>query len=115
MFAISLTWQLAASSSLLQACFKLALLSCQPFRFAMQACCKLKLLSGPLFVRFMSVKLNYKKERKKAPLIAISHKNRTRFAERDAIPLVFPGLLKPTKNLNEYCGSTLHRRATLFQ
>ncbi|GBN69147.1 hypothetical protein AVEN_171469-1, partial [Araneus ventricosus] len=27
----------------------------------------------------------------------------------------FRGLSKPTKNLNEYCGSTLHRRGTLFQ
>ncbi|GBM92824.1 hypothetical protein AVEN_45853-1 [Araneus ventricosus] len=45
----------------------------------------------PLFVRFMTVKLNYKIERKKAPLIAISHKNRTLSAQRDAIPSVFLG------------------------
>ncbi|GBM83227.1 hypothetical protein AVEN_81994-1 [Araneus ventricosus] len=27
----------------------------------------------------------------------------------------FQGLPKPTKNLNGYCGSSLHRRGTLFQ
>ncbi|GBL82311.1 hypothetical protein AVEN_252477-1 [Araneus ventricosus] len=27
----------------------------------------------------------------------------------------FQGILKPTKNLNEYCGWTLHRRGTLFR
>ncbi|GBO45570.1 hypothetical protein AVEN_271463-1 [Araneus ventricosus] len=51
----------------------------------------------PLFVKFMTVKLNYKKERKKAPLIAISHKNRSLSAPRDAIPSVFPGASETNK------------------
>ncbi|GBL72500.1 hypothetical protein AVEN_91593-1 [Araneus ventricosus] len=37
-------------------------------------------------------------KRKKAPLIAISHKNRTLSAQRDAIPSVFPGASETNKN-----------------
>ncbi|GBM94191.1 hypothetical protein AVEN_100410-1 [Araneus ventricosus] len=59
--------------------------------------------------------MKLQKRKKKAPLIAISHKNSTLSAQRDAISPSFQGLLKPTKNLNEYCGSTLHRRCTLFK
>ncbi|GBM12827.1 hypothetical protein AVEN_247597-1 [Araneus ventricosus] len=65
--------------------------------------------------------MKLQKRKKKAPLIAISDKNRTLSTQRDAIPSVFPGafeqgqsslglLPKPTETLNEYCGSTLHRR-----
>ncbi|GBN65669.1 hypothetical protein AVEN_274045-1 [Araneus ventricosus] len=52
----------------------------------------------PLFVRFMTAKLNYKRG-KKAPLIAISHKNRTLSEQRDAITSVFPGASETNKKI----------------
>ncbi|GBO17290.1 hypothetical protein AVEN_200093-1 [Araneus ventricosus] len=55
-----------------------------------------------LVCKIYDSKMKLHKRKKKAPLIAISHKDRTLSAQRNAIPSVFPGASETNKKILEY-------------